>query len=87
MAASVLNSERAVQMSVYMVRAFVQLRAVLLDHKALADKLASLERRVPDHDNSLTEVIGAIRALMVEPQPASRPIGFTADVTGQPAKR
>jgi hypothetical protein len=45
MAASVLNSDRAVEMSVYVVRAFVQLRAVLLDHKALADKLAALERR------------------------------------------
>jgi hypothetical protein len=51
MAASVLNSDRAVQMSVYVVRAFVQLRAVLLDHKALSDKLASLERRVSHHEN------------------------------------
>ena len=42
MAASVLNSDRAVQTSVYVVRAFVQLRAVLLDHKALPDKLARL---------------------------------------------
>ena len=87
MAASVLNSDRAVQMSVYVVRAFVQLRAVLLDHKALADKLANLERRVLHHDNSLAEVIEAIRALMVQPKPASRPIGFTADVTAMPAKR
>lgn len=87
MAASVLNSDRAVQMSVYVVRAFVQLRAVLLDHKALADKLANLERRVSHHDNSLAEVIEAIRALMVQPKTASRPIGFTADVTAAPAKR
>lgn len=87
MAASVLNSDRAVEMSVYVVRAFVQLRAVLLDHKALADKLAALERRVSHHDNSLAEVIEAIRALMAQPKPANRPIGFTADVTGKPAKR
>ena len=87
MAASVLNSDRAVEMSVYVVRAFVQLRAVLLDHKALADKLASLERRVSHHDNSLAEVIEAIRALMVQPKPASRPIGFTADLTGKTVKR
>lgn len=87
MAASVLNSDRAVEMSVYVVRAFVQLRAVLLDHKALADKLAALERRVSHHDNSLAEVIEAIRALMAQPKPAHRPIGFTADVTGKPAKR
>jgi hypothetical protein len=87
MAASVLNSDRAVEMSVYVVRAFVQLRAVLLDHKALADKLAALERRVSHHDNSLSEVIDAIRALMAQPKPANRPIGFTADVTGKPASR
>jgi hypothetical protein len=87
MAASVLNSDRAVEMSVYVVRAFVQLRAVLLDHKALADKLAALERRVSHHDNSLSEVIDAIRALMAQPEPANRPIGFTADVTGKPASR
>ena len=87
MAASVLNSNRAVEMSVYVVRAFVQLRVVLLDHKALADKLAALERRVSHHDNSLAEVIDAIRALMAQPKPANRPIGFTADVTGKPGKR
>ena len=87
MAASVLNSDRAVEMSVYVVRAFVQLRTVLLDHKALADKLTALERRVSHHDNSLAEVIDAIRALMAQPKPANRPIGFTADVTGKPVKR
>jgi hypothetical protein len=87
MAASVLSSDRAVEMSVYVVCAFVQLRSVLLDHKALADKLAALERRVSHHDNSLAEVIDAIRALMAPPRPASRPIGFTADLADKPAKR
>lgn len=87
MAASVLNSDRAVEMSVYVVRAFVQLRAVLLDHKALADKLTALERRVSHHDNSLAEVIAAIRALMTQPKPANRPIGFTADLSAKAADR
>lgn len=87
MAASVLNSDRAVEMSVYVVRAFVQLRAVLLDHKALADKLTALERRVSHHDNSLVEVIDAIRALMAQPKPANRPIGFTADLSAKAADR
>ena len=80
MAASVLNSERAVQMSVYVVRAFVQLRAPMVDHKVLADKLNALERRVSHHDNSLVALIDAIRALTEQPKPANRPIGFTADV-------
>ena len=86
MAASVLNSDRAVEMSVYVVRAFVQLRELLVGHKALADKLAELERRVTHHDNALAEVIAAIRALMVQPKPASRPIGFTADLDGKGAQ-
>ena len=65
----------------------MQLRAVLLDHKVMAEKLAALERRVSHHDNSLAEVIDAIRALMAQPKPANLPIGFTADVTGKPVKR
>ncbi|MBU0588529.1 MAG: ORF6N domain-containing protein [Gammaproteobacteria bacterium] len=86
MAASVLNSDRAVEMSVYVVRAFVQLRELLSSHKALADKLSELERRVTHHDNSLAEVINAIRALMVQPKPANRPIGFTADLDDKQRK-
>ena len=80
MAASVLNSERAVQMSVYVVRAFVQLRELMVDHKVLADKLDALERRVSHHDNSLVALIDAIRALTEQPKLVKRPIGFTADV-------
>ena len=80
MAASVLNSERAVQMSVYVVRAFVQLRELMVDHKVLAEKLDALERRVSHHDNSLVALIDAIRALTEQPKPVKRPIGFTADV-------
>ncbi len=85
MAASVLNSDRAVEMSVYVVRAFVQLRELLVDHKALADKLSALERRVSHQDSSLAEVIYAIRALMAQPEPAHRPIGFTADLAARKA--
>ena len=80
MAASVLNSERAVQLSVYVVRAFVQLRELMVNHKALADKLDALERRVSHHDNSLLALIDAIRGLTEQPKPSKRPIGFTADV-------
>lgn len=80
MAASVLNSDRAVEMSVYVVRAFVELRDLLSSHKVLAQKLDQLERRVAHHDNSLDQIIDTIRALMAQPQPAKRPIGFTADM-------
>ena len=83
MAASVLNSDRAVEMSVYVVRAFVQLRELMVNHKALAQKLTELERRVSDHDHSLSEVIDALRELMVTPKARNRPIGFTVNVTGK----
>ena len=80
MAASILNSDRAVEMSVYVVRAFVQLRDLLSSHKALTQKLDQLERRVTQHDNSLVELIDAIRGLMARPPSTTRPIGFTADL-------
>jgi hypothetical protein len=78
MAASVLNSKRAVEMSVYVVRAFVQLRDLLSSQKMLAEQVSKLERRITHHDNSLSEIIDALRSLMVKPGPAQRGIGFTA---------
>jgi ORF6N domain len=80
MAASVLHSDRAVEMSVYVVRAFVQLRDAAPGSQALADKLMALEQRVAGHDQSLVEVINAIRALMAQPAGSGRPIGFMADL-------
>src|SRR5262249_40119178 len=50
MAASILNTQRAVQTSVYVIRAFVRLREFLATHKELADKLVELEQRVAGHD-------------------------------------
>ena len=50
MAASVLTSSRAVQVSVFVVRAFVKLRRVIAEHKELAQKIAQLERKLADHD-------------------------------------
>ncbi len=84
MAATVLNSPRAVQMSVYVVRAFVKLREVLAANEDLARKLEALEKSVATLDagtrKQFEEVYRAIRALMTPPAPKSRPIGFTADI-------
>jgi uncharacterized protein YigA (DUF484 family) len=78
MAAAVLNSPRAVQVSVYVVRAFVQLRRMLAQNKELAGKLADLERKVGQHDQQIVALIQAIRQLMAPPpQPPRKPIGFT----------
>jgi cell division septum initiation protein DivIVA len=76
MAATVLNSERAVEMSVFVVRAFVRLREVLSTNQQLAGKIDELEQRLDTHDASIQEIIEAIRELMA-PEPASdRRIGF-----------
>jgi phage regulator Rha-like protein len=78
MAASVLNSERAVKVSVYVVRAFVKLREILGAHKQLARKLAELEKRLEGHDEQIAALIEAIRELMAPPPAAERKrIGFT----------
>lgn len=81
MLASVLNSDQAVDISILVVRAFVQLRAMLPSHKELADKLEELERKVSSHDQALAGLIQAIRGLMATPESNKRPIGFTADLT------
>jgi hypothetical protein len=79
-AANVLNSDRAVEMGVYVVRAFVQLRALLASNTALARKLDELERKYQHHDEAITAILSAIRELTHPPQPKRRGIGFTADL-------
>ena len=76
MAATVLNSERAVEMSVFVVRAFVRLREMLSTNQQLSGKIDELERRLDTHDASIQELIEAIRELMEPPPASGRPIGF-----------
>jgi hypothetical protein len=73
MAASVLNTSRAVEVSLYVVRAFVSLREALATHKDLARRLDALEAK---YDRQFKVVFDAIRELMVAPEPKRRPIGF-----------
>jgi hypothetical protein len=71
-------------MSVYIVRAFVKLRELLISNKDLAQKLAQLERSLLTLDlktrHQFKDVYEAIRTLMERPVPKRRPIGFTADL-------
>jgi hypothetical protein len=79
MAATILNSPRAVEVSVFVVRAFVKLRELALAHKELAVKLDELERKVAGHDEAIRSLVAAIRQLMTAPDPkARRRIGFDA---------
>ncbi len=87
MAATVLNSPRAVEVSVYVVRAFVRLREMAATHAELAQRLSELEDKTEalalNHDtfsrntrNQLQQVFDALRELMTPPDPTKRPIGF-----------
>ena len=76
MLASVLNSQAAVEASILVVRAFVQLRELLLTHKELSVKLAQLESKVAGHDEEIRAVITAIRQLMSPPIAVRKRIGF-----------
>jgi hypothetical protein len=80
MAATVLNSPRAVEMSVFIVRAFVHLRKFLESNAALTRQLDELERKYRDHDDAIAAILSAIRNLMSEPSSKHRGIGFTADL-------
>jgi len=85
MAATVLSSPQAVEMSVFVVRAFVRLRELLTSSKALTQKLAELEARLEGHDQTIAEIITAIRELMTQSVPEKRRgIGFTADLGDSP---
>jgi hypothetical protein len=77
MAANVLNSPKAVKVSVLVVRAFVRLRQLLATHADLARKLAELERK---YDHQFKVVFDAIRQLMAEPDPPRKPpIGYLTE--------
>lgn len=77
MAATVLNSETAVEMSVAIVRAFVQLRELLATHRELAAKLVQLERKLEGHDVAIANLFEAIRQLLGAGEPThKRKIGF-----------
>lgn len=77
MLGNVLRSDRAVEVSLMVVRAFVHLRELVSGHKELAQKLAQLERKIGAHDKAIAEIINAIRQLMApEETKKKRPIGF-----------
>lgn len=89
MAATVLNSERAIEMSVFVVLAFVRMRRAIAANRQVLAKLAEVERRLETHDADIQGLMDAIRELINPPDPPRRRIGFEAssDSTGSRSKR
>jgi hypothetical protein len=86
MAANILRSDRAIQMSVFVVRAFIRMRQMLIEQRGLARKLAELEKeltaRLDVHETVINEILGQIRRLLSSPpetQPPKRRIGFVVE--------
>jgi phage regulator Rha-like protein len=88
MAATVLNSERAIEMSVFVVLAFVRMRRAIAGQRHILTKLAQLERRLEGHDADIQDLMDAIRELMTPEEPNRRRIGFEApsDPSGKALK-
>jgi hypothetical protein len=76
MAATVLNSKRAVDMSILVVRAFVHMRDMMATNQKVFAKIKELEDRVGDHDEDIHEILSAIREMMKPPGRTRRRIGF-----------
>lgn len=83
MAANILSSDRAVQMSIFVVRAFIKMRETLSTNRALNEKLAEIEKKITGRldvqEKGIIHILGEIRKLMQPPSlptPKRRPIGF-----------
>ena len=77
MAAGVLNTSRAIEISVFIVRAFVKVRQMVAGRKDLQRKIAQIERRLTDHDEQIIELVNLIKQLLnPEPPPKKRRIGY-----------
>jgi hypothetical protein len=86
MAATVLNSKRAVEMSIFVVRAFARMREILTASQQIRVKLTELEQRLESHDADIQDLVEAIRELMAPPPAGTRRIGFevpSASVKGK----
>ena len=77
MAATVLNSRRAVQMSLFIVRAFVQMRETIAANATILKRLAEIDRTLLEHDSALRAIWHQLQPLLQPPpEPPKRRIGF-----------
>jgi len=76
MLSSVLNSKRAIDVNIAIMRAFVQLRKMITSNNKLSQKLAELEQHLESHDEQIQAVFETIRQLMMPPEKPRKKIGF-----------
>jgi hypothetical protein len=77
MAAGVLNTPRAIEVSVFIVRAFIKLRQMIAGQKDLQRKISQVEKRLTEHDDQIIELIKLVKRLLKpEPPPPKRRIGY-----------
>jgi len=73
---SVLQSQRAIQVNIAIMRAFVQLRQMIAHHKEFAIKLTELEQRIEKHDHEICEIFAYLRKILSTEEKPKRQIGF-----------
>jgi hypothetical protein len=76
MLAAILNTPWAIEVSVFVVRAFVRLREIATTHKALDQKLTDIESKIKTHDGAIRSLVWTIRQLMAAPEKPPKKIGF-----------
>ena len=79
MAANILRSRKAIEMSLYLIRAFVQMRETLQTNTTILERLAEIDHRLIEHDSVLREIVEHLQPLLDAPEPeddAKPKIGF-----------
>ncbi|MEJ5351886.1 MAG: ORF6N domain-containing protein [Melioribacteraceae bacterium] len=79
MLSSVLNSERAIEVNILIMRAFVKLREIISSHEKVLEKLKELEAKLKEHDEQIIQIIQVINQLISPPQKSTKKIGFSID--------
>src|SRR5258706_9944600 len=83
MAANVLNSPRAIEVSIYVIRAFLRMREMAANHKELGAKLDELERKLTSHDRAIAGIVETIRQMVSMPDSKRDQISFVPSRHGK----
>ena len=79
MLSSVLKSERAIEVNILIMRAFVKLREIISTHKKIEEKLKEIESKLKEHDDQIVQIIQVINQLITPPASPKKKIGFSID--------